>query len=54
MLDFVQPHLSGSVIDICEDNEGEKALAETSLGSHCINTFLCAFIFDGNVRGSSR
>ena len=34
MLDFVQSHFSGRAIDICEDNEGAKALAETSQGSH--------------------
>ena len=28
VLDFVQPHLSGRAIDIYEDNEGTKALAE--------------------------
>ena len=28
VLDFVQPHLSGRAIDMYEDNEGTKALAE--------------------------
>ena len=28
VLDFVQPHLSGRAIDMYEDNEGAKALAE--------------------------
>ena len=35
MLDFVQPHLSGRAIDVYEDNEGAKALAENPQGSHC-------------------
>ena len=28
VLDFVQPHLSGRAIDVYEDNEGAKPLAE--------------------------
>ena len=34
VLDFVQPHLSGSAIGMYEDNEGAKALAENPQGSH--------------------
>ena len=34
VLGFVQPHLSGRAIDMNEDNEGTKALAENSQGSH--------------------
>ncbi|CAN0412556.1 unnamed protein product, partial [Ascophyllum nodosum] len=34
VLDFVQPHLSGRAIDMYDDNEGEKALAENLQGSH--------------------
>ena len=34
VFDFVQPHLSGRAIDMYEDNEGAKALAETPQGSH--------------------
>ena len=34
VLDFVQPHLSGRAIDMYEDNEGAKALAENPQGSH--------------------
>jgi len=34
VLDFVQPHVSGSAINTYDDNEGAKALAETSRGSH--------------------
>ena len=34
VLDFVQPHLSGRAIDMYEDNEGVKALAENPQGSH--------------------
>ena len=33
MLDFVQPHLSGSAIDIYEDNEGAKGLVANSQDS---------------------
>ena len=33
-LDFVQLHLSGRVIDVYEDNEGAKALAENLESSH--------------------
>ena len=31
---FVQPHLSGIAIDMYEDNQGAKALAENPQGSH--------------------
>ena len=34
VLDFVQPHLSGRAIDMYEDYEGAKALAENPQGSH--------------------
>ena len=34
VLDFVQPYLSVRAIDIHEDNEGAKALAENPQGSH--------------------
>ena len=34
VLDFVQPYLSGRAIDIYEENEGVKALAENPQGSH--------------------
>ena len=34
VFDFVQPHLSGRTIDIYEDSEGVKALAENPQGSH--------------------
>ena len=34
VLNFVQPHLSGRAIDMYEDNEGAKALAENPQGSH--------------------
>ena len=34
LLDFVQPHLSGRAIDMHEDNEGAKGLAENVQGSH--------------------
>ena len=34
VLDFVQPHLIGKAIDMYEDNEGAKALAEIPQGSH--------------------
>ena len=34
VFDFVQPHLSGSAIDMFEDKEGAKALAETPQSSH--------------------
>ena len=34
VLEFVQPHLSGRAIDLYEDNEGAKALAENPQGSH--------------------
>ena len=33
VLDFVQPHLSGRAIDMYEDNEGTKPLAENPQGS---------------------
>ena len=33
-LHFVQPHLSDTAIDMYEDNEGAKALAENPQGSH--------------------
>ena len=33
VLDFVQPHLSGRVIDMYKDNDGAKVLAETLRGS---------------------
>ena len=33
VLDFVQPHLSGRVINMYEDNEGAKALTENPQGS---------------------
>ena len=36
VLDFVQPHLSGRVIDVYEYNEGAKPLAENPQGSHRI------------------
>ena len=36
VLDFVQPHLSGRAIDMYEDNEGAKPLAENPQGSHRI------------------
>ena len=36
VLDFVQPHLSGRAIDVYEDNEGAKPLAENPQGSHRI------------------
>ena len=35
VLDFVQPHLSGRAIEMYEDNEGAKPLAENPQGSHC-------------------
>ena len=34
LLDFVQPHLSGRVIDMYEDNEEAKTSAENPQGSH--------------------
>ena len=34
VLDFVRPHLSGRAIDMYEDNEEAKALAENPQGSH--------------------
>ena len=34
VLDFRQPHLSSSAIDLYEDSEGAKALAENPQGSH--------------------
>ena len=34
VLDFVEPHLSGRVIDMYEDNEGAMALAENPLRFH--------------------
>ena len=34
MLDFVQPNLSGRAIDMYEDNEGAKAMAENPQGFH--------------------
>ena len=34
VLDFVQPHLSGRAMDMYEDNEGAKASAKNSQGSH--------------------
>ena len=37
VLDFVQPHLSGKAIDMYEDKEGAKALAENPQGFHRSN-----------------
>ena len=34
VLAFVQPHLSSRVVDMYEDNEGAKTLAENPRGSH--------------------
>ena len=34
VLDFVQPHLSGRAVDMYEDNERAKTLAENPQGSH--------------------
>lgn len=34
VLDFVQPHINGSTIDMYGDNKGTKVLAETPHGSH--------------------
>ena len=34
VFNFVQPHLSSRAIDMYEDNEGTKALAENPRGSH--------------------
>ena len=34
VMDFVQPHLRGRAIDMYEDNEEAKALAENPQGSH--------------------
>ena len=45
VLDFVQPHLSGRAIDMYEDNEGAKPLAENPQGSHRINHIDVRFHF---------
>ena len=45
VLDFVQPYLSGRAIDMHEDNEGAKALAETPQGSHCSKNLDVRFHF---------
>ena len=45
VLDFVQPHLSGRVIDMNEDNKGAKALAENPQGSHRSNHIDVGFRF---------
>ena len=45
MLDFVQPHLSGRAIDVYEDNEGAKPLAENPQGSHRIKHIDVRFHF---------
>ena len=34
VLDFVQPHIRGRAINMYEDKEGAKALAENLQGSH--------------------
>ena len=45
VLDFVQPHLSGRAIDVYEDNEGAKPLAENTQGSHHIKHIGVRFHF---------
>ena len=45
VLDFVQPHLSGRAIDMYEDNEGAKPLAENPRGSHRIKHIDVRFRF---------
>ena len=45
VLDFVQPHLSGRAIDVYEDNEGAKPLAENPQGSHRIKPIDVRFHF---------
>ena len=45
VLDFVQPDLSGRVIDMYEDTEGAKALAENPQGSHRIKHIDVRFHF---------
>ena len=48
-LEFVQPHLSGRVIDVYEDNEGAKALDEIPRVLIAASTYTCAFIFRGGL-----
>ena len=51
VLDFVQPHLSGRAIDVYEDNEGAKPLAENPQGSHRIkHTDVRFYFLPGLVR----
>ena len=45
VLDFVQPHLRGSAIDMYEDNEGAKSLAENPEGSYRNNHVNVRFNF---------
>ena len=45
VLDFVQPHLSGRAVDMYEDNEGAKPLAENPQGSHRIKHIDVRFHF---------
>ena len=45
VLDFVQPHLSGRAVDMYEDNEGAKPLAENPQGSYHIKHIDVRFHF---------
>ena len=45
VLDFVQLHLSGRAIDMYEDNEGAKALAENPQGSQRSEHIVVRFHF---------
>ena len=45
VLDLVQPHLSGRAINVSEDNEGAKPLAENLQGSHRIKYIDVRFHF---------
>ena len=50
VLDFVQPHLSGRGIDMCEDNEGGKALTGNPQGSHRSKHMMYFHFLRGRVR----
>ena len=59
VLDFVQPHLSGRAIDMYEDKERAKALAENPQGSYCskhvdVRFYFFAGVFDVEAGNNSQ